>query len=136
MFESLQINPETLLAVLFGAGGTIGGISIFAIIRAIIKEKSFKKFINTCISEGFAKTVFPTEIRIEATNSLKTYLGTAIPQLKDALHNELAPWKDAMLLTMVILANTAAANKLTDEQKALYQQIYNKLSGTSTDVIV
>ena len=136
MFDWLQVNPETLLAILFGAGGTIGGISIFAIIRAIVKEKGFKKFIEKCISEGFAKTVFPTEIRIEATNSMKAYLGTVVPQLKGALQEELVTLKDAMLLTMVILANTAAANKLTDEQKALYQQIYNKLSGTSTDVIV
>lgn len=138
MFEWLgQIDPATLVAILFGGfGGSIGGFGIFALIKQLIKNKAERKAITDTIQECFLKVALPNNIKIDAVNSMKSYLSNVVPELKEVVKEQMAPYRDAMLLMLKIMANTAAANKLTDEEKAMYQQVYNYLGGVSTEVEV
>lgn len=137
MFEWLQISPATLVAIITGGSGALVGI--IAVITAIYTAKKAKKeyqITKEGVVEGFKQAVIPQNIRLDATSLMAKYLSTVIPQLEGTLKKQVAPLATATLLMLRILANTAAANKLTEEEKAQVQQIYNYLNEITADVAV
>lgn len=137
MFEWLQISPATLVAIITGGSGALVGI--IAVITAIYTAKKARKeyqITKEGVVEGFKQAVIPQNIRLDATSLMAKYLSTVIPQLEGSLKKQVAPLATATLLMLRILANTAAANKLTDEEKAQVQQIYNYLNEITADIAV
>lgn len=137
MFEWLQISPATLVAIITGGSGALVGI--IAVITAIYTAKKAKKeyqITKEGVVEGFKQAVIPQNIRLDATSLMAKYLSTVIPQLEGTLKKQVAPLATATLLMLRILANTAAANKLTEEEKAQVQQIYNYLNEITADIAV
>ena len=137
MFEWLQISPATLIAIITGGSGALVGI--IAVITAIYTAKKARKeyqITKEGVVEGFKQAVIPQNIRLDATSLMAKYLSTVIPQLEGSLKKQVAPLATATLLMLRILANTAAANKLTDEEKAQVQQIYNYLNEITADIAV
>lgn len=137
MFEWLQISPATLVAIITGGSGALVGI--IAVITAIYTAKKARKeyqITKEGVVEGFKQAVIPQNIRLDATSLMAKYLSTVIPQLEGSLKKQVAPLATATLLMLRILANTAAANKLTEEEKAQVQQIYNYLNEITADIAV
>lgn len=137
MLDWLQISPAALIAII--TGGSAALVSIIAVITAVYTAKKARKeyqITKQGVVDGFKQAVIPSKIQLDVATSLNKFMAEVFPKLEESVKNQIAPLVSANLLMLQILANTAAANKLTDEQKAQMQQIYNYLSEITIKVAI
>lgn len=137
MFEWLQISPATLIAIITGGSGALVGM--IAVITAIYSAKKAKKeyqITKEGVVDGFKQAVIPSKVQLDVSTSIIKTLNTAFPQLTEELKKQISPLISATCLILRILANTAAANKLSEEEKLQVQQIYNYLHEITVTVAI
>ena len=137
MLDWLQISPAALIAII--TGGSAALVSIIAVITAVYTAKKARKeyqITKEGVVDGFKQAVIPSKIQLDVATSLNKFMAEVFPKLEESVKNQINPLVSANLLMLQILANTAAANKLTDEQKAQMQQIYNYLSEITMKVAI
>lgn len=137
MLDWLQISPAALIAII--TGGSAALVSIIAVITAVYTAKKARKeyqITKEGVVDGFKQAVIPSKIQLDVATSLNKFMAEVFPKLEESVKNQISPLVSANLLMLQILANTAAANKLTDEQKAQMQQIYNYLSEITIKVAI
>lgn len=137
MLDWLQISPAALIAII--TGGSAALVSIIAVITAIYTAKKARReyqITKEGVVDGFKQAVIPSKIQLDVATSLNKFMAEVFPKLEESVKNQISPLVSANLLMLQILANTAAANKLTDEQKAQMQQIYNYLSEITIKVAI
>lgn len=138
MVEWLEAHSASILAVIMSLCGSITSIeTLIKSLNFISTLKSelgaLKKDIQITregIVEAFKEAVIPSEIKVDISKQVNKILDSAMSEFKDILINNQETMAKMMVYMLKIMKNTAAYNKLTDEEK----QVLNNL--VSEDTII
>lgn len=138
MVEWLEAHSASILAVIMSLCGSITSIeTLIKSLNFITTLKSelgaLKKDIQITregIVEAFKEAVIPSEIKVDISKQVNKILDSAMSEFKDILINNQEIMAKMMVYMLKIMKNTAAYNKLTDEEK----QVLNNL--VSEDTII
>ena len=127
MIEWLEANAPGILAVVMTLCGNITSISTLVkslnFITTIKSElNSLRKDIQVTregVVEAFKEAVIPGEIKIEISKQVNKILSDAMQEFKEILVNNQETMAKMMVYMLKIMKNTAAYNKLTDEEKSV-----------------
>lgn len=138
MVEWLEAHSASILAVIMSLCGSITSIeTLIKSLNFITTLKSelaaLKKDIQITregIVEAFKEAVIPSEIKVDISKQVNKILDSAMSEFKAILINNQETMAKMMVYMLKIMKNTAAYNKLTDEEK----QVLNNL--VSEDTII
>lgn len=127
MIEWLEANAPGILAVVMTLCGNITSIS--TLIKSLNFITTIKSELNSLrkdiqvtregVVEAFKEAVIPGEIKIEISKQVNKILSDAMQEFKEILVNNQETMAKMMVYMLKIMKNTAAYNKLTDEEKSL-----------------
>lgn len=127
MIEWLEANAPGILAVVMTLCGNITSIS--TLIKSLNFITTIKSELNGLrkdiqvtregVVEAFKEAVIPGEIKIEISKQVNKILSDAMQEFKEILVNNQETMAKMMVYMLKIMKNTAAYNKLTDEEKSL-----------------
>lgn len=127
MIEWLEANAPGILAVVMTLCGNITSIS--TLIKSLNFITTIKSELNSLrkdiqvtregVVEAFKEAVIPSEIKIEISKQVNKILSDSMQEFKEILVNNQETMAKMMVYMLKIMKNTAAYNKLTDEEKAL-----------------
>ena len=126
MIEWLEANAPGILAVVMTLCGNITSIS--TLIKSLNFITTIKSELNSLrkdiqvtregVVEAFKEAVIPGEIKIEISKQVNKILSDAMQEFKEILVNNQETMAKMMVYMLKIMKNTAAYNKLTDEEKS------------------
>ena len=133
MVEWLEAHSASILAVIMSLCGSITSIeTLIKSLNFITTLKSelaaLKKDIQITregIVEAFKEAVIPSEIKVDISKQVNKILNSAMSEFKAILINNQETMAKMMVYMLKIMKNTAAYNKLTDEEK---QELNNLVS--------
>ena len=127
MIEWLEANAPGILAVVMTLCGNITSIS--TLIKSLNFITTIKSELNSLrkdiqvtregVVEAFKEAVIPGEIKIEISKQVNKILSDAMQEFKEILVSNQETMAKMMVYMLKIMKNTAAYNKLTDEEKSL-----------------
>lgn len=127
MIEWLEANAPGILAVVMTLCGNITSIS--TLIKSLNFITTIKSELNSLrkdiqvtregVVEAFKEAVIPGEIKIEISKQVNKILSDSMQEFKEILVNNQETMAKMMVYMLKIMKNTAAYNKLTDEEKSL-----------------
>ena len=131
MIEWLEANAPGILAVVMTLCGNITSIS--TLIKSLNFITTIKSELNSLrkdiqvtregVVEAFKEAVIPGEIKIEISKQVNKILSDAMQEFKEILVNNQETMAKMMVYMLKIMKNTAAYNKLTDEEKSLLKTL-------------
>lgn len=80
------------------------------------------------VIEAFKTAKIPTEWKIDVSNKITSTLTDWQQKIDNLVSSKLAQTNKLLNLALTILKNTAAANKLTDEEKAQVEEIQKQVT--------
>ena len=131
MIEWLEANAPGILAVVMTLCGNITSIS--TLIKSLNFITTIKSELNSLrkdiqvtregVVEAFKEAVIPGEIKIEISKQVNKILSDAMQEFKEILVNNQETMAKMMVYMLKIMKNTAAYNKITDEEKSLLKTL-------------
>lgn len=125
MLEFLEAHWQQIVTMTTAVAGAVA--SAVAVIRTFQTNKKLKKneekqveetqITREGIVEAFKQAKIPSEWKISVSNQVNTILKDFTEEIVKLIKSNQAISNDALVLVLTILSNTAASNKLTDEEK-------------------
>lgn len=126
IIEWLKANAVEICGIVTAIAAALG--SVFACLTSARTSKRAKKDCNELDNkvqmtrEGFVKafqeTKFPTNFKIDLSNKVDKVLTENFAKFKAETLGYIEDYRKLLIFVSKILYNTAAYNKLTDEEKA------------------
>ena len=137
MLEFLTDWGFQLAAGILGATGAAGGISaIYYMIKLGKKVKKERQLTEQDIQitregivEAFKTATLPNEVKVSINKQVEDILTKTRDEIIDKLKKDTELTQKAQMAILKILSFTAASAKLTDEEKAEIQKIFDVVEG-------
>lgn len=127
MFEELVPTITGILTL------SVGGISVGSIIIAFIifiKKMKSSSITKEDVEKAFTKAVLPANVRIDISQKIMPIVNQTLSNIKTEMKgflqenmDEVLKIKTMMILVLEILSKFSHTQQLTDEQKALLEDI-------------